>query len=230
MTSSRSAEPALFDLFLLLSSVLLVASGTLAVGVFLYHQYLGTSLQSKTEQIERAKKAFEPALVQDLARLDDRMHASDSILGAHLAISGFFRMLEAATLKSVTFKTLTFDASDPKDIQIKMTGTARTVNGIALQADVFTKGGALVSPIFSNIVRQDDGVNFELSAEVNQSLVRFSSVKGAAGESTLQSGDVFAPQNVSVPQEAQPPAPAPTSTSVKSNEPASAPPQPQPRL
>ena len=64
---SRGHRGGLADLFILISIVFLVASVALAVGVFLYQQYLQSSSASKVDQLERAKAAFEPSLILELA-------------------------------------------------------------------------------------------------------------------------------------------------------------------
>lgn len=175
LSNQRGSGSALYDVVLLISIVLLVASGALAVGVFLYSQYLTADVVSKKAQVDTAQKAFQPARMQEITRLDDRMRAADVVLGSHLALSAFFRLLEQATLESVSFKTLQLEASDPKAISIKMTGVAQSVNAVALQADTFTKTGALTSPLFSNIARREGGVHFDFSALLNVDAVRYSS-------------------------------------------------------
>src|SRR3989338_952385 len=65
------------DLLLLVAIVIFVASAALAIGVFLYGQYLATENTAKLAQLERAKAGFQPALIQQLTRLDDRMHEAD---------------------------------------------------------------------------------------------------------------------------------------------------------
>src|SRR3990167_9664058 len=178
--SARRSGGGLNDLLLLCGIVLLVASAALAVGVFLYQQFLATESASKLVQLERARSAFEPALIQQLARLDDRMHAADAILGVHLAPSVFFSALEQATLQTVSFQTLDFTAPDTQHIALKMVGVAQSVNSIALQADLFSKNGVITSPIFSNIARQQDGVHFNLTAAVNPTAINFAGSVDAA--------------------------------------------------
>src|SRR5437660_1188893 len=73
------------ELILLLCIVLVVASGALAGAVFIYKQYLQTATNSKKDQLQRAKEAFDPTLIQQLTRLDDRMHSGSSILAQHVA-------------------------------------------------------------------------------------------------------------------------------------------------
>jgi len=177
---SASRQSGLPEFLLLAAVVLLVASGALAGAVFLYAQYLQTANSSKLQQLERAKDAFDPATIQDLGRLDDRMHAADAILAKHLAPSAFFDALSQATLSTVSFNDLALQASDSNHITIQMTGVAQSVNSIALQAEIFSKNGVIASPIFSGISRQQDGVHFNLSALVNPSAVGYTHVESAA--------------------------------------------------
>jgi hypothetical protein len=155
------------DLLILIAIVFLVASLALAAGVFLYVQYLETSSTSKLDQLQRAREAFEPSLIQELTRLDDRMHAASTVLESHIAPTIFFRILEQLTLKTVAFSNLTFQGGDAQNMTIAMDGVAQSVNSIALQADNLSKSGALTNPIFSNIDRRADGVHFNLTAIVN---------------------------------------------------------------
>ena len=171
--SARRHVAGLYDLLFLCSIVLLVASIALAIGVFLYGQYLTAESGAKLAQLERAKAAFQPALIQQFIRLDDRIRTAEKILNAHIAPSLFFHALEQTTLQTVSFKTLDFQITDTQNLSIKMTGVARSVNSIALQADLFSKNGMIASPIFSNIARQPDGVHFNLSATVNPLAINY---------------------------------------------------------
>jgi hypothetical protein len=169
---SRS-QGGLSDLILLLTIVIFVASLALGGSVFLYNQYLKTSATSKVDQLQRARDAFEPSLIHTLTRLDDRMHAADQLLAAHIAPTAFFAILQQATLTTIQFKSLEFDANDPQRITLKMTGIAQSVNSIALQADLFSKNGTITNPIFSDINRQQDGVHFNLTALVNPTSINY---------------------------------------------------------
>jgi len=161
------------ELFSLVSLVLFVASGALAAGVFLYAEYLEASAASKTDQLERAKAAFEPSLIHELTRLDDRMRAAGEVLGKHVAPTAFFKMLEQTTIGTISFSSLSFDTPDAQHLKISMKGIAASVNAIALQADLFSKGGMVVSPIFSDIDRRAEGVNFSLVAQINPAAINY---------------------------------------------------------
>lgn len=176
----------LSELGLMVSIVILVASGALAGAVFLYEEYAKTSEKSKVEQLQRAKDAFEPSLIQDLTRLDDRMRAADVVITSHMAPIALFDALQAATLSTISFQTLDYLALDPQRITVKMSGIAQGVNSIALQADLFSKNGVITNPIFSDISRQADGVHFTLSALINPAAINY--VQLVAGAAQPQSG------------------------------------------
>lgn len=164
----------LSDLLFLASIVMLVASLALGGAVFLYSEYLDTTADSKVEQLQRAQEAFEPALIQELTRLDDRMRAAEQVLNTHVAPTAFFNTLAESTLATVAFQSLDMQASDAQKITVKMSGVAASVNSIALQADLYSKNGVITNPIFSSINRQADGVHFNLSALVNPAAIGYS--------------------------------------------------------
>lgn len=172
-TSRRSGG---FNFLTLLALVVFVASATLAVGVFLYAQYLSTSAASKLEQLNRAKQAFEPSLIQDLTRLDDRMRAADEVLSGHIAPSAVLHLLEQLTLQTISFSAFTFTvpAGGP---EITMQGIARSVNSIALQADLLSKSGVITNPIFSNIARQPEGVRFDFKASMQRGSIHYATTR-----------------------------------------------------
>lgn len=172
------------ELLLLLSIVLFVASIALAGGVFLYEQYLNTSSASKLAQLQRAKAAFEPSLIQQLTRLDDRMQMSQTIINDHIAPSAFFAALGQSTLQTVQFSGLALDSTNPQKIHITMAGVARSINSVALQAEIFSKNGIIKNPIFSGIDRQSDGVHFSVTADIDPTALNYSQIINALASGT----------------------------------------------
>lgn len=201
----------LSDLIVLVAIVLFVASLALAGAVFLYKQYLESSTTSKLEQLRHANDAFEPALIHQITRLDDRMRSADQVLGGHLAPGAFFQALEQSTLQTVAFQSLEVQATDSQHISVKFSGTAQSVNAIALQGDLFSKNGVITNPIFSDINRQADGVHFNMTAVLNPTAINYVQlVAGAAA--AIQQQQVPAVQNNPASVFGQPEQPAATST------------------
>lgn len=174
-----------FDMLMLLALVLFIASAVLAVGVFLYVQYEQAAAASKLDQLQRAKAAFEPALIAELTRLDDRMRAADDVLASHIAPSTVFKLLEQLTLQTVAFNSFDFTAQNNNELSLTMQGLAQSVNSIALQADLLSKSGVVVNPIFSNINRTLSGVRFDFTASVNANKLRYRTTSETATESAL---------------------------------------------
>src|SRR6185503_7255542 len=164
------------ELILLLAIVLVVASGALAAGVFIYKQVLQTSTNSKKDQLQREKEAFDPSLIQQLTRLDDRMHAGSTLLSQHVAPTVFLNALSQATLTTVSFRAMRLEDADLQHISAKLSGVAQSVNSIALQAQVFGKNGVIANPIFTNIGRQPDGVHFDLAFVVNPKAINYQQI------------------------------------------------------
>ncbi len=217
-TNRRYESGGLAELLLLLVIVLFVASVALAIATFLYSQYLNQQHNQKVAQLKAAKEAFDPQLVAQFTRLDDRMHAAETILATHLAPTAFFSTLNLATLKTISFQTLVFDTNDLNHITLKMGGVARSVNSIALQADIFSKSGVITNPIFSNIGRSEDGVRFSLSAFINPATLNYSALTASGGVAASPDVSGAAGQNSGVP--------TPVDPSVTSNQQQTAPSNP----
>ena len=204
--SERRRRGGNFDFFVLLALVLFVASATLAIGVFLYVQFLKSSNESKLGQLQRAREAFEPALIQELTRLDDRMRAADTLLGNHVAPSALFDLLEQLTLQTVAFSSFEFTTTDSV-ITLTMQGLAQSVNSIALQADLLSRSGMIVNPIFSDINRQIGGIRFNFTADVRREALNYRALTGAPNPQTQPQQPVETSPFGTVPDANQQPQP-----------------------
>ena len=202
VTPSRSINTSgLPELLLLLSVLVLVVSGGLAGAVFVYQQYLHSSVQSKTEQLNRAQSAFQPSLIVQLERLDERMSSAETLLHNHVAASTIFKALEDSTNKNIRFTSYSFDAADASHVTVRMNGIAASVNSIALQADLFAKNGAFSDPIFSGIGREQGGVHFDFTATVNPAFIKYAQSSSSADASSQAQG---VPQTVPSNQSVSP--------------------------
>lgn len=182
-----------FDVIVLLGVIALVVAGTMAAGVFLYKQFLSNDLAAKKEQLNKAKKAFQPDLVRDLTRLDERISIAEGILQSHIAPSAFFDVLGQITLKTIEYKNLDYEYTGPDTLHVLMNGKAASVNGIAYQARVMSTHPAIKNPIFSigNITK--DGVEFTVELDINPEAVNFSSLVSAATLNSQDTSEGFVP-------------------------------------
>lgn len=162
------------DLLMLGAIILLIASLTLAGGVFLYSKYLNNSISVKQGSIDRARAAIDPGLIEELSRLDNRMDASGALLAQHLSLSAVFALLEQITLESVQLNELSITTDGNNTIALQLDGEAESVNSIALQSDLYGKSGIITSPIFSDITRKTNGLtSFHIDALLNPDAIRY---------------------------------------------------------
>ncbi len=162
------------DIFVVISVIVFAVSLALAGGVFLYDKYITTSAKTKSEQLQRERKLLEPATIRVLIRLDGRLTAASNVLAQHIAPSILFSVLQDLTLKSVYFKDLEYSSDATDGVVIKMNGNARTVNGVALQADIFSKSQVITNPIFSDLNLVSDGVDFFVTATIANTALKYS--------------------------------------------------------
>lgn len=158
----------------LLTLIIALGAVVLSVGTFLYQQILDVNITRKTETLERARSAFEPALIQELVRIDSRTEAAATILNKHIMPSIFFESLEELTLKSVQFENFSLTRVSDDKISIAMEGVAENFRGVALQADIFGKSKLIREPIFSNLnLNQEGKAVFSLTAFVDPVVINY---------------------------------------------------------
>ena len=187
------------DLLLLLGTIALVASGALAGAAFLYHRYVENDISVKQQSIQRAQDAIEPALIQELSRLDARMQSADTLLDSHISTAAVFSILEEVTLQSISFTDFSLITDAPGSIKLTLRGMARSVNAIALQSDLFGKSGVITNAIFSDINRNAEGfTQFRVDATLNTAALGYRTLLTAAanGQSLLRSEQQMAETTV----------------------------------
>jgi hypothetical protein len=158
----------------LITLIIFISVIALAVSAFLYQQFLVQDINRKKSSLERARAAFDPNLIQELSRLDDRIQASNSILDNHQIVSSLFDLLENITLKSISFDNFSYKTDEAGRVSIVMDGRASNFSSVALQSDVFSDSKFIEEPIFSNLNLDNKGnVIFNFAAFINPQLVLY---------------------------------------------------------
>lgn len=161
-------------LFFLISLIIFLGSILASLGVFLYGEYVTRSLESKKVSLERARAAFEPALIEELSRLNLRMQKTKEILAGHSALTSFFDLLADTTLTRVRFKSFEYTFAGAGKAVIAMKGEARSFGDIALQSDAFAKTKQIREPAFSSLnLDQGGNVIFDFTASLDDSLLSY---------------------------------------------------------
>ena len=162
------------NVFFLIALIIFLGATTVSVGVFLYEKSVIQNIEKKSNQLVEAKAAFEPALIEDLATMDNRIRAAQEVLNNHLALSAFFELLEQSTLKSVQFDDFAYTATTDGNISITMKGRGQSFSSVALQSDIFGKDPFIRNPLFSNLDIDEQGnVIFSFFATLDPMLISY---------------------------------------------------------
>jgi len=162
-----------FGLFFGVSLIIFLLTIAAAVATYSYRSFLENRINNMTQSLERAKQAFEPALILELKRLNARITSAESMLANHVAPSEFLALLEQNTLKNVQFTRFEYRVSG--DVaEISLRGRARNYSSVALQSDLFGESKFIKNPIFSNLgLDQNGNVTFDVVADVDASLILY---------------------------------------------------------
>jgi len=157
--------------------IIFMVTLALAAGVFIYKGILKNGIASKKISLERARSAFDPALIQALRRLDKRLESSKSLLRDHVALSALFDTLEAATSENIRYSSLDWNGGDSKKLLLTMRGEAKSYASVAFESRVLAKTNLIKEPAFSDLNLDDQGrIVFTLSAVVDPEAIRFSNL------------------------------------------------------
>ncbi|HJO89854.1 MAG: hypothetical protein QGH85_01010 [Candidatus Pacebacteria bacterium] len=172
----RQAKGSSIGIFFLFTLVVFIGAIALAIGVFLYQQFIIKSIEQKSASLARASIAFEPSIIEEISRLDTRINSAQDILDNHKATSAFFDLLEATTLESISFESLDYITDESGKTRISMKGRAQNFSSVALQSDVFGKNKFILEPIFSELDLNKKGdVVFNFSAFIDSRLISYES-------------------------------------------------------
>jgi hypothetical protein len=175
--ASASADrfrPNVTGLFGLLAYAILAIVFALALGVFFYGRILAASAATKDVALKSAEANIDPATVENFVRLRNRLSASASLLGGHIAFSGFFSTVEQLLPATTRFSSLHLSRSETGVAKVEGAGVAASFNALAATSNAFAADGRIKDAIFSNIsVNNNGSVSFALSATLDPKLIQF---------------------------------------------------------
>jgi hypothetical protein len=162
------------NLFLSLGMIIFFLTMALAAGVYLYKIVIQKKITAEGIALEKARKAFEPSLIADVKRLDNRITTGKTILENHVVVLPVFDMLEALTLKTVRFASFDYKNTKGGAPTIKLEGEAQSYSSVALLSDSFAEDARIKNPVFSNLnLSEAGGVKFSFQASLDPGMISF---------------------------------------------------------
>ncbi len=179
---AQPSNPKTRSLLGLLALLLFVTALVSSIGVYVYKLRVAAVINSRVDSINRAEKAFEPAIILELRKLDIRLRAATELLDQHIALSDFFDSLGETTLPDISFNDfqINFDEETPS---VSMSGTARGYVAIAQQSELFGNNQYIENAIFSDFALNETGlVSFSLEFTLNRNLLKFGRTASASDD------------------------------------------------
>ncbi len=179
MTAQPGRQSVPINLFSLLATVVFIVALALSGGVYFYKQLVQKQIATNSTNLEKAKGAFDPAIIDQIVRLDTRLVNGKKLLDNHIAVSPFFSFLSSITLKTVRFKSFAFTYLAKDKIQVVMSGQAQSYASVALQSDLLDEQKNLKNTIVSDMALEAAGtVAFNVSTIVDPGVFSYAASIG----------------------------------------------------
>lgn len=173
--AQQSSIPSTINLFALIATVIFMLALASSAGAFFYKKLLVTQIEDRETSFVRAQEAFEPALIQQVTRLDSRIETSKKLLASHVAVTPLFEAISRDTLRTVRFRDFSYTYASPNQITLQMKGQAQNYASVALQSDMFNSRTYLKNLAIGDMTLEPSGtVAFSVSATVDASLLSYS--------------------------------------------------------
>ena len=180
--SMRQVRSRPMGLLFVLSSVIFVATVVMAGGVFGYGEYLKKDIANKSAALEVARRDLQPALIEEIRRLDARIRHANSLLSNHLALSPLFGLLEESTLFNVQFTDFSYVFNPEGGVTLNLKGLVPSFGSLALQSDVLYRNPTFSRVSFSSVDLDEEGnVVFDLDLDVDSAVIAYRNLVEASG-------------------------------------------------
>lgn len=211
ITSATAAAPRTrsrsIGLLSFIAVIAVIGTALAYAGVYLYERSLDSQRQTIAASIEEARGGIGSDFLAEMKRLNARIDGVKQLIANHIVISPIFAALEQSTLRSVQYKSFSYEfASDPATrssvVRVALAGAAKSYSAIALQSDAFAQNQIIRNPVFSGLTVDDrtGTISFRLSFTVaaeDLSYQRFIDAKTAAVSVPVVPAQ--APQSAGVP-------------------------------
>ncbi len=166
-----------FGLGFFISTIILLLALASFAGVYFYKQSLQKQIADEKASLERAKQAFEPGLISELAHLNVTIDAAKILMANHQALSDIFSFLSDLTLSDTSFSNFHYGTIAGKPV-VDMAGEASSYTGVALQAKLFRENDLIEQVSFSNLSLKEAGkVSFSIELVFKPAKLIYKSAK-----------------------------------------------------
>jgi len=165
-----------FNFLTLIATVVFLAAGLFAAGLFLYKLTIDKQIQDQLVTLDKVSESFEKNFIAQATRLNKRIVAAERLLERHISPSAIFSELEQTTLQTVALSSFTFSDNIEGKIIVRGAGEGDSFKSIVLQSDQFGKSGYMRDVLFAGLEPNERGnVNFTFEATLDPQVILYRS-------------------------------------------------------
>ena len=173
MPTAMGAKVRNHNFFSFIAGLIFTISLLMAIGVYGYKFYLNKHIAQLDQDLNAARAALQPEVVDDLIKLDNKLITAQTLLNKHVAVSPIFALLQQITPKTVRYSDFLFVMGD-NGLELAMRGEARGYAVLAVLSNIFHQNPNFKDIIFSDLTLNDKGdVAFGMKAVLQGDLVSY---------------------------------------------------------
>jgi len=147
----------------IISFIIFITVAISVAGVIFFEKSLKGNIFVLQNQLEEARKVFEPEFLNEIRRLDMRLSMSRLLLNQHVVLTPVFDILEKTILPDVRYSRFSYSVSDGQ-VFVTAEGLARSFTSIAQQSNILGRTALVRDHIFSDFQTDKMGnVGFKLA-------------------------------------------------------------------
>ena|SRR3989344_840665 len=169
-SSPKPASGAGLGILTVIAFLFAASAGIVYGGMYFYQKGLHEKLDGLTRELSNLEEELEPAIIEEIARVDRGLKVAKSLLNAHVYPSQIFRMLQGNTLARVRFNKFTY-ALDGRHVALD----GKTDGFVNLESQLERlRGLPFITEVkFASVSLDKDGqVGFVIDVLFNENLLR----------------------------------------------------------
>ncbi len=132
-------------------------------GMFVWEKASRLQLESSKKNLEEQKAKFQPEVVGQFKRIDERMSVASELLSKHNSPLKFLSLLQSIVYKDVSFSGVTYTRNEKDGIKATFSGEAKDYQTIILQSDFLNTNKYIKEYTFTNLSPKENGrISFSL--------------------------------------------------------------------
>ena len=143
-TPNRVQKRRVFSIVNIFATIFLIASVSLAGGIFFYKTYLGKDLQNQKNTLEEQRARFSETHIATVQNFDKQVKTAKALLDKHISPTIIFDALEATTQQSVQYTSFALERRPSGGVTITLDGVTDEFAKVVLQSTAL-KGKIVLS-------------------------------------------------------------------------------------